>query len=140
MYRRVVVSSTNTKTGPIDVLYHVRGASVVSQRKNTQGEFDPNVPIVEEQVPNVFYNAVRLRVSGAVTFKTSFEFILDVAENQPAEEAVEEIKGDGVVISVYNEHGVLVCRNTPKTLSTGVPGEEPGEMASEPIDGTGEMI
>lgn len=145
MYRKVVITATVYISGPIQILYHVSGSSLLYQQKVVKGAHEVSSGASDMTGPVVFDDSIRLSTKSTVDNSRLYEFILDVAENQRAEEAIEEITSTGVVISVYNEHGVVVCRNVPKTVNS-APGEMTsesingtGEMTSEPIDGTGEM-
>ena len=150
MYRRVVLDNRTWINGPIEVLYRVRGALLLTQQRRSSSVYDPTFSTTSPSTPSVFEDSVRLRSTGA-GFNHTYEFVFDVSENQPVRESVEEITDTGVSVAVFNENGVLVCRNVPKTPASGpeqtvgpgemtsVPGEEPGEMTSEPIDSTGEM-
>lgn len=152
MYRRVVISSQTDTSGDIGILYHVRGAALIFQQRGMIGKYNAGYPPGAESFPSVYADVVRLKIPASVGNNRYYEFIFNVSENQPVEESVEEITSTGITITVYNEHGVLVCRNVPKTPAsnptqavgpgemTSVPGEEPGEMTSESISGTGEMI
>ena len=152
MYRRVVLSSSAWITTSIDVLYRVRGARLLSQYRATTGTYDSKLATSNESISLVFSDAIRLRATVGSGPNHTFEFVLDVSENQP-EESVEEISTTGVAITVYNENGVVVCSNGVSILAssdttqtivpgemTSVPGEEPGEMTSEPIEATDAMI
>lgn len=120
------------------------------QQKVVRRVHDESAASDNVTVTSVFADGIRLLVKTSVNIDSAYEFILDVSDNQPAGESVEEITNTGISIAVYNEHGVLVCRNVPKTPAsdptqtvgpgemTSVPGEEPGEMTSEPIGATGE--
>ena len=123
------------------MLYHVNGAVVLSQGRVSSRAYDVTFTSVNEYSAAIFADYVRLRCDAWLSDYATYEFILDVSENQPAEESVEEITNTGVAVAVYNENGVLVCRNVPKTTANGAPAQTvvPGEMTSEPIDGTGEM-
>ena len=127
--------------GPIDALYHVRGARLLSQGRVSTGAYDANFVNANEACPSVFADSVRLRASTTIGSHRTYEFVLDVLENQPAKESVEEITTTGVTITVFNENGVVVCRNDVKTPinSDPTPTDGPGESTSEPIDGPGEM-
>lgn len=109
MYRRVVLSSPESIGGPFGVLYHVRGARLLSQARVSTRGYDVNFSTVAETGAAVFADSVRLQTAASIGSYRTYEFILDVDENQPVEESVDEITSTGVGIYVYNEHGVLVC-------------------------------
>ena len=141
MYRRIVISKSVFSNDPVDFLYHVRGAQLLSQRRISARAYEVYLSTAYESGPVVFVDSVRLRVQTGVGEYRTYEFVLDVPEKQPAEESVEEITETGAVITVFNENGVVICRNVPKTPSNSAPAQTvvPGEMTSEPIDGSGEM-
>ena len=142
MYRRVVISSKTDTKGDSGILYHVRGAVFISQYRRVLGQYTTAYPSNYEYYAAVFADVVRLKIPAPIGNDRTHEFIFDVSENQPAEEAVEEISSTGVAISVYNAHGVLVCRNVPKTIASSAPSQTggTGEMTSEPIDGLNTTI
>ena len=109
MYRRVVLSSPQSLSGPFGILYHVCGARLLSQARVSTRAYDTNFSTVNETGAAVFDDSVRLQTVASIGGYRTYEFVLDVAENQPSEESVEEITSTGVGIAVYNEHGVLVC-------------------------------
>ena len=151
MYRKIVVSGTSS--GQTDILYRAVNARLTSAGIIYNAEYNVNISPVQYYTPVYFTTSVRLRLNVTLTQSRSYVFELDVDENQPRGESVEEITSNGVRIAVYNENGVLVCDNgisgeaasaTPPVTSgsgemTSVPGEEPGEMTSEPVDGSVEM-
>ena len=154
MYRRVVLSSQVPTDGSanITVLYRVYGATPLAQYRRYKGKYNPSVSFGQWYFPVVFDNAVKIGMGSSLNNSISYEIVLDVDENQPGMESVEEITSQGVTITVYNADGVIVCHNnvdisaridTPKTDSLGEmttePIDGPGEATSEPIDGTGEM-
>ena len=141
MYRRIVISNSVFINDPVDFLYHVRGAQLLSQRRISTRAYEVYLTTTYENSIVVFADSVRLRVQAGLGDYRMYEFVLDVPENQPARESVEEITETGSVITVFNENGVVICRNTPKTPSNSAPAQTDGtgEMTSEPIDGTGEM-
>lgn len=138
MYRRVVISSQTDTSGDIGILYHVHGAMLISQHRLMLGKYNSGYPPGTESFPAVYDDVVRLKIPASVGDNRSYEFIFEVSENQPTGEAVEEITSTGVAITVYNEHGVFVCRNGA-SKSTGDAPQHTGEMMSESIGGTGEM-
>ena len=153
MYRRVVLSSPTATTGNIDILYRVRGAMPLSQHRRAIGAYEGVAGTYQTLCAVVFDDAVRLQTPSKLAANRTYEFIIDVAENQPVAEYVEEVSSEGIIISVYNADGVLVCDNSGNRKPaqsggmtsvpgemTSVPGEEPGEMAGETTDEPGAMI
>lgn len=109
MYRRVVLTSPTQTSGNLNILYHVRGAVLLSQYRRGLSAYDATIGVAQPSTAVVFGDAVRLQTSASVAANRTFEFILDVAENQPVEESVEEVTTAGIGIEVYNADGVLVC-------------------------------
>ena len=151
MYRRIVVSNSTFSNDPIDFLYHVIGARLLTQRRVSNRVYEVYITSNYEFGLVVFSDSVRLQLVTGVGEYRTYEFELDIPENQPAGESVEEITETGCAITVFNENGVVICRNVPKTPAsnpeqtvgpgemTSVPGEGPGEMTSVPGEGPGEM-
>lgn len=141
MYRRIVLYNSRYISGPVTVLYHVRGARLLFQCRASSNNYEDNIPNAGEMYAVVFADSILLRANSGLGFYRTYEFVLDVAENQPAEESVEEITTFGCAIVVFNENGVVVCRNDVDPPADSYPAQTdgPGEMVSEPIDGTGEM-
>ena len=109
MYRRLVLTSPTQTSGNLTVLYHVRGAVLLSQYRRGLASYDSTIGEVQPSTAVVFDDAVRLKTSASVAANRTFEFVLDVSENQPVEESVEEVSTTGIGIEVYNADGVLVC-------------------------------
>lgn len=109
MYRRVVLTSPTQTSGNLTILYHVRGAVLLSQYRRGLSDYDSTIGEAQPSTAVVFDDAVRLKTSASVAANRTYEFILDVSENQTAEESVEEVSTTGVGIEVYNADGVLVC-------------------------------
>ena len=109
MYRRLVLTRPTQTSGNLTVLYHVRGAVLLTQYRRGLSGYDSTIGEVQPSTAVVFDDAVRLKTSASVAANRTFEFILDVPENQPVEESVEEVSTTGIGIEVYNADGVLVC-------------------------------
>ena len=109
MYRRVVLTSPTQTSGNLTVLYHVRGAVLLSQYRRGLSGYDSTIGETQPSTAVVFDDVVRLKTSASVAANRTYEFILDVSENQPTEESIEEVSTTGIGIEVYNADGVLVC-------------------------------
>ena len=109
MYRRVVLTSPTQTSGNLTILYHVRGAVLLAQYRRGLSGYDSTIGEVQPSTAVVFDDAVRLKTSASLAANRTFEFVLDVFENQPVEESVEEVSTVGIGIEVYNADGVLVC-------------------------------
>ncbi len=108
MYRRVVLTSPTQTSGNLTVLYHVRGAVLLSQYRRGLSGYDATIGEAQPSTAVVFDDSVRLKTAASVAVNRTYEFILDVSENQPEAEYVEEVSSTGVGIDVYNADGVLV--------------------------------
>lgn len=148
MFRRVVI--TGDAQGSKRALYRVRGARPIDQYRVVNGNY---VSTGTNSLYNVivFDDSVLLAVTSNLV--TPYIFDLEVSENQPTAESIEEQSTLGLSLAVYNENGVLVCTNgiSPSASTshpsisapgemTSAPSEEPGEMASETTDEPGETI
>ena len=136
MYRRVVLYNSNWTSSDFRILYHVRGARLLSQHRASTRGYEQNMPTSNEMYAVVFADSILLGANTGVGFYRTYEFVLDVPENQPVGESVEEISETGSAVIVFNENGVVVCRNgvEPPAETVGR-----GQMASEPIGAPGEM-
>ena len=109
MYRRLVLTSPTQTSGNLTVLYHVHGAVLLAQYRRGLASYDSTIGETQPSTAVVFDDVVRLKTSASVAANRTYEFILDVSENQPVEESVEEVSTTGIGIEVYNADGVLVC-------------------------------
>ena len=109
MYRRLVLTSPTQTSGNLTVLYHVRGAVLLTQYRRGLSGYDSTIGETQPSTAVVFDDVVRLKTNASVAANRTYEFILDVSENQPVEESVEEVSTTGIGIEVYNADGVLVC-------------------------------
>lgn len=141
MYRKIIVSGTSTTQ--TDILYHVENARLVSAGIIYNAEYNASISPVTYYAPVYFITSVRLKFNTTLTQSRLYMFELEVSDNQPNGEGVEEITSNGVRIAVYNENGVLICDNgVSNEAASAVPPATigPGEMTSEPIDGPGVMM
>lgn len=154
MLRRVRLVTTNGD--PVRFIYYARNARLLNMQRVT-ATFDESVDITSSTMAVSYPAGIKMGVYAAGTTSRTYDFYLDVSENQPGEEAVAEITASKSSLTVYNENGVVICSNgvtvtassstsaPGETTSvpgemTSVPGEEPGEMASETTDEPGAMI
>ena len=159
MYRRVVVYSPELTTGDIKILYRVYGGKLLSQQRLSTSNYNPSWDASPALAGIRFVGAYLLKTSSSLASVRPYEFIMEVDENQPKKESVEEATTIGVYIAVYNENGVIVCDNGKRNIMstsdlgkvestltnapgemTSVPGEEPGEMSGETTGEPGAMI
>ena len=141
MFRRVVVSSSNAVTDLISFVYRVQGATVLAEKFAVNGDFNAAVADLTTRTAVVFNNAVRFFSYAKTSSGRQMEYMLDVNENQPGLESVEELTNTGVNITVYNANGVVVCDNgvTIPSKIDGAQAGDPAETVTEPIGDIAEM-
>ena len=142
MYRRVVLSNPTLTAGNINitVLYRVHGAIPLAQYRRYEGKYNPPVSVGQMYFPVVFDDAVKIGLGATLNDRMPYEIVLDVDENQPEIESVEELTSQGIIINVYNADGVIVCHNNVG-ISAGIDTSKTdglGETAIESVDGSGE--
>ena len=156
MRRFIRVKSVKQQSAPVNIVYHVRGAELLSQYRLSIDTYalSGGLNTSAAQCAIVYSDAIALQVPVTITVNRHYCFLLDIDENQPSGESVEVItaSNNGITAEVYNENGVLVCSavSTSTTQAAGsttapgemtsVPGEEPGEMTSVPTEAPGEII
>lgn len=138
--RRYVVIRGNAQ-GNKRCLYHARGVVPVEQYRYVKGSYQSyGTNTLVNAV--VYDDCVMLALTSNLT--TPYIFLLEISDNQPVVEGIEELTSLGISLEVYNENGVLVCDNgvpyvEPAQSAPTTP-SGPGEITSEPIDGPGEML
>lgn len=142
-----------TKDGAaVSLVYYAKGARFMGVQR-VIGSYDASIGIASSPLPFVFDNGIKMGVYQTGSTSRTYDFYVDVSENQPTDERVEETSTTNSAITVYNENDVVICSNgvtvTPSASSpsqskpgemTSVPGTAPGEMTSEPIEAPGEII
>lgn len=138
------VRVTGVSSGESRILYRVKNAKFLSAYKYIDRAFSTAFAGASFKTPIAFRDSIAIDVPSSNSADGRYyEAILYVSENQPTEEAVEEVTSYGVVITVFNEYGTVVCDNgvtAVSNTSTPTVSGGPGEMTSEPIDGPGEML
>lgn len=138
MKRYIVIRGSGQ--GNKRVLYIARGVVPIEQYRYVKGQY---VSTGTNSVfdPVIYDDSAMLSLTSNLT--TPYIFVVDISENQPLGEHIEELTNLKLTLEVYNENGVLVCDNgvpyVPGANTPTIP-SGPGEMTSEPIDGPGEML
>lgn len=138
--KRYIVIKGNGQ-GNKRALYHARGVLPIEQYRYVKGSY---VSTGTNSIydPIVYDDSALLSLNSNLT--TPYIFVVEISENQPKGESIEELTALGLTLEVYNENGVLVCDNgvpyVEPAQSTPTTPSGPGEMTTEPIDGPGEML
>ena len=133
-----------TKDGSaVSFVYYVNGAKFLGVQR-VIGAYDASIGIASAPLPLAFDGGIKLGVYQTGTTSRTYDFYIDVSDNQPADERVEEASSTKSAITVYNENGVAICDNgVAVTASSSSPSQSataPGEMTSVPIEAPGEII
>ena len=133
-----------TKDGSaVSFVYYVNGARFLGVQR-VIGAYDASIGIASAPLPLVFDGGIKLGVYQTGSTSRTYDFYVDVSDNQPEDERAEETSATKSAITVYNENGVAICGNgVTVTASTSSPSQStagPGEMTSVPIEGPGEII
>lgn len=135
------------------VVYYANKPRFITDNKIFNQSFASAYMPPASKTPVVFDDSIVVSVPSSNTAAGRYyEATIEVSDNQPALESVNEVTTFGLSISVYNEYGVKICDNGVKVSSTqssgttnapgemtSVPGTEPGEMTSVPGEEPGEM-
>lgn len=133
-----------TKDGAaVSLVYYAKGARFMGVQR-VIGTYDASIGIASAPLPFVFDGGIKLGVYQTGSTSRTYDFYVDVSDNQPTDERVEETSTTKSAITVYNENDVTVCDNgVTVTASTSSPPQStagPGEMTSVPIEGPGEIF
>ena len=133
-----------TKDGSaVSFVYHVNGARFLGVQR-VIGAYDASIGIASAPLPLVFDGGIKLGVYQTGSTSRTYDFYVDVSDNQPTDERVEETSTTKSAITVYNENDVVICSNgVTVTASASSPSQSataPGEMTSVPIEAPGEII
>ena len=133
-----------TKDGSaVSFVYHVNGARFLGVQRVIVA-YDASIGIASAPLPLVFDGGMKLGVYQSGSTSRTYDFYVDVSDNQPADERVEETSTTKSAITVYNENDVEICDNgvtvTAPTSSPSQSATAPGEMTSVPIEAPGEII
>ena len=133
-----------TKDGAaVALVYYAKGARFMGVQR-VIGTYDASIGIASAPLPLVFDGGIKLGVYQTGSTSRTYDFYVDVSDNQPTDERVEETSTTKSAITVYNENGVAICDNgVTVTASTSSPSSSttaPGEMTSVPGEAPGEII
>ena len=131
-----------TKDGTaVSFVYHVNGARFLGVQR-VIGTYDASIGIASAPLPLVFDGGIKLGVYQSGSTSRTYDFYVDVSENQPTDERVEETSTTKSSLTVYNENDVVICDNgVTVTASSSTPSQsKPGEMTSVPGEAPGEII
>ena len=133
-----------TKDGSaVSFVYYVNGAKFLGVQR-VIGTYDASIGIASAPLPLVFGGGIKLGVYQTGSTSRTYDFYVDVSENQPVEESVQESGSTGASLTVYNADDVEICDNgVTVTATASSPSQSttaPGEMTSVPIEATGEII
>ena len=150
MIRRIRLVTANGEA--VSFIYYARNARFMGMQRVLPA-YDQNIGIASMTLPVAYPGGIKMGAYQTGSASRTYDFYLDVPENQPEPEAVAETSLTKSSLTVYNENDVVICSNgvtvTASASSpsqskpgemTSVPGTEPGEMTSVPIEAPGEII
>ena len=150
MFRRIRLVTANGEA--VSFNYYVRNARFMGMQRILP-TYDQNVGIASMTLPVAYPTGIKMGAYQTGTASRTYDFYLDVPDNQPEAEAVAETTLTKSSLTVYNENDVVICSNgvtvTASASSpsqskpgemTSVPGTAPGEMTNVPIEAPGEII
>ena len=141
MLRRIRLVTTNGEA--VKFNYYVRNARFMGMQRVLPTD-DQNISIASTTLPVVYPGGIKMGVYQAGSVSRTYDFYLDVPDNQPEPEAVAETTLTKSSLTVYNENDVVICDNgVTVTASTSSPSQSataPGEMTSVPTEAPGEII
>lgn len=133
-----------TKDGTaVSLVYYAKGARFMGVQR-VIGTYDASIGIASAPLPLVFDGGIKLGVYQTGSTSRTYDFYVDISDNQPTDERVEETSSTQSAITVYNENDVAICDNgvtvTAPVASPSQSTTAPGEMTSVPIEAPGEII
>ena len=152
MLRRIRLVTTNGEA--VLFIYYARNARFVGVQR-VSPIYDQSIGIASMTLPVVYPGGIKMGVYQTGSASRTYDFYVDVPENQPEPEAVAETSLTKSSLTVYNENDVVICSNGVTVTSatsnpsqsatapgemTSVPGTAPGEMTSVPGEAPGEII
>ena len=141
MFRRIRLVTANGEA--VTFNYYVRNARFMGMQR-VLPTYDQNIGIASMTLPVAYPGGIKMGAYQTGSASRTYDFYLDVPDNQPEPEAVAETSLTKSSLTVYNENGVVICSNgVTVTASTSSPSQStagPGEMTSVPIEGPGEII
>ena len=141
MLRRIRLVTANGEA--VTFIYYVRNARFMGMQRVLPA-YDQNIGIASMALPIAYPTGIKMGVYQTGSASRTYDFYLDVPDNQPESEAVAETSLTKSSLTVYNENDVVICSNgVTVTAHTSSPSQStagPGEMTSVPIEGPGEII
>ena len=141
MLRRVRLVTANGEA--VSFIYYVRNARFMGMQRVLPA-YDQTIGIASMALPVVYPGGIKMGAYQTGTASRTYDFYLDVPDNQPEPEAVAETTLTKSSLTVYNENDVVICTNgVTVSATTSSPSQSttaPGEMTSVPIEGPGEII
>ena len=139
MLRRVRLVTANGEA--VSFIYYARNARFMGMQRVLPA-YDQNVGIASMTLPVAYPGGIKMGAYQTGSASRTYDFYLDVPDNQPEPEAVAETSQTKSSLTVYNENDVVICSNgVTVTASASSPSQsKPGEMTSVPIEAPGEII
>ena len=141
MFRRVRLVTANGEA--VSFIYYARNARFMGMQR-VLSAYDQNIGIASMTLPVAYPGGIKMGTYQTGSASRTYDFYLDVPDNQPEPEAVAETSLTKSSLTVYNENDIVICSNgVTVTASTSSPSQStagPGEMTSVPIEGPGEII
>lgn len=141
MLRRIRLVTANGEA--VTFIYYARNARFMGAQRVLPA-YDQSIGIASMALPIAYPGGIKMGVYQTGSVSRTYDFYLDVPENQPEPEAVAETSVTKSSLTVYNENDVVICSNgVTVTATTSSPSQStagPGEMTSVPIEGPGEII
>lgn len=139
MLRRIRLVTANGEA--VTFIYYARNARFMGVQR-VLPTYDQSIGIASTALPIVYPGGIKMGVYQTGSVSRTYDFYLDVPENQPEPEAVAETSSTKSSLMVYNENDVVICSNgVTVTASASSPSQsKPGEMTSVPGEAPGEII
>ena len=141
MLRRIRLVTANGEA--VSFIYYARNARFMGMQR-VLPTYDQSIGIASMALPVVYPTGIKMGAYQTGSVSRTYDYYVDVPENQPEPEAVAETSSTKSSLTVYNENDVVICSNgVTVTAPTSSPSQStagPGEMTSVPIEGPGEII
>ena len=140
MLRRIRLVTANGEA--VTFIYYARNARFMGMQR-ILSTYDQNIGIASMTLPVAYPGGIKLGAYQTGSASRTYDFYVDVDENQPEEEAVAETSLTKSSLTVYNENDVVICSNgVTVTASASSPSQSTtasGEMTSVPGEAPGEI-
>ena len=141
MIRYLRISGINSSDAT--VLYRVNKPRFIRANKIYDLDYETTYTPTALKECIIYNNAIVVTAPPSSLEKIRYyEVVIDIPENQPAIESVEEISTYGVSASVYNDNGVKICDNSLQLSSKQFSHvtARPAETVSEPADSISAIV